>query len=394
MLKETTTLQHTPPAYQQIEDDLRSKIETGELLEGSMLPSRRMLAEQYHVSGPTVERAIAKLLTEGILRTHRRHGTFVAAAASQGVVRPSTPRPIQAATVGIISAARPVFGWSIKNQWTDIMTSALERTVTASGGMTHFFELRGDGESYSSVANAIDVLQSEGVDALAVVFGDRSQKNEEAAYTQHTTLPIVFIGNFKSRHSVLSVYYDSFDASIQATRHLLSVGCSSVMFFAPYTVDWVIERIAGAREAILLAGLPSKTLQISIGDQDVRDVLAPVLNGRFRHTIVAYKAARTFLAQHGGMPAQGIIAANDHVALGFQQAASEIGLTAGKDYALIGFDDHPDARPAGISTLQPPMHELGQEAGRLILNALGGQTMLQQVCLHSHLIARASSQLS
>jgi len=391
-LKSRATVFSTP-AYQRIEDDLRTRIASGAWMPDVMLPSRNALAAEYGVSVPTIERAVADLLTDGTLRADSRRGTFVAAAAKI-LTRLPAPRRVKAATIGIISAAQHDPWQFSKNPWDEVMVNALERSITASGGMTRFYDLSNLHDRREGVAEAINSLLEDGVDALVVVFGVRNQKDEEAAYARATTLPIVFVGTGKSRLPALSVYYDNHDAGVQTAQHLLEAGCSSLIFFAPFTRDWVRERVAGAREAVLISGLPMSALHVCIGDRELEDVLEPMQYNPQSHVISAREAARTLLAQSGGLSALGVIAANDEVAFGFREAASEIGLTAGKDYALIGFDDHPDARPAGLSTLHPPLEAMGREAGRLVLSALDGQVQPMQVCLHSHLIARASSRLS
>jgi len=72
-------------------------------------------------------------------------------------------------------------------------------------------------------------------------------------------------------------------------------------------------------------------------------------------------------------------------------AAQAAGLMAGVDYGLIGFDDNPDATKEGISTMRPPLEAMGEEAARIAVQALRGQTTTAQVRLRSHLIVRAST---
>ena len=73
------------------------------------------------------------------------------------------------------------------------------------------------------------------------------------------------------------------------------------------------------------------------------------------------------------------------------RAGQEVGLKAGVDYGLIGFDDNPDATKEGISTMRPPLEAIGEAAARLAVQALRGQITTAQVRLCSHLIARAST---
>ncbi len=65
------------PMYRQIADDLRRKIEAGELQRGGQLPTEIDLREQYDASRNTVRDAIKWLTTRGLVETRPGQGTFV-----------------------------------------------------------------------------------------------------------------------------------------------------------------------------------------------------------------------------------------------------------------------------------------------------------------------------
>lgn len=58
--------------YERIYQLIRSQIECGLLPEGSKLPSRADLCEEFHVSAKTVRRAVARLAEEGLIVTSKR----------------------------------------------------------------------------------------------------------------------------------------------------------------------------------------------------------------------------------------------------------------------------------------------------------------------------------
>lgn len=66
------------PMYRQIADDLRHKIEAGELQWGAQLPTEIELRERYDASRNTVSSAIKWLTTRGLVETRPGQGTFVA----------------------------------------------------------------------------------------------------------------------------------------------------------------------------------------------------------------------------------------------------------------------------------------------------------------------------
>jgi len=67
------------PMYRQIAEDLRRKIESGELGNGTQLPTEMELRETYDASRNTVRDAIRWLATRGLVETRLGHGTFVVA---------------------------------------------------------------------------------------------------------------------------------------------------------------------------------------------------------------------------------------------------------------------------------------------------------------------------
>lgn len=66
-----------PPMYQQIAEDLRRQIESGELEPGRQLPTELELRETHDASRNTVRDAIKRLISLGLVETKPGQGTFV-----------------------------------------------------------------------------------------------------------------------------------------------------------------------------------------------------------------------------------------------------------------------------------------------------------------------------
>ena len=66
------------PIYEQIEEQIKSKILDGTLLEDTALPSVRMLSRDVRVSALTVKKAYDALEQEGLVVTVHGKGTYVA----------------------------------------------------------------------------------------------------------------------------------------------------------------------------------------------------------------------------------------------------------------------------------------------------------------------------
>lgn len=72
-----------PPIYQQIVDQIRFRIVSGQLSVGDELPTIRGLAESARVNPNTVARAYRELEIEGLVEKRRTVGTFVAAGSER-----------------------------------------------------------------------------------------------------------------------------------------------------------------------------------------------------------------------------------------------------------------------------------------------------------------------
>jgi len=70
------------PLYRQIADDLRRRIESGELGHGKQLPTEDQLMGSYHTSRNTVRNALKELTTRGLVSTLHGKGTFVSELVS------------------------------------------------------------------------------------------------------------------------------------------------------------------------------------------------------------------------------------------------------------------------------------------------------------------------
>lgn len=65
------------PIYEQIEEQIKSQIMTGELTEGEVLPSMRVLAKELKISIITTKRAYEDLERDGFIESVTGKGSFI-----------------------------------------------------------------------------------------------------------------------------------------------------------------------------------------------------------------------------------------------------------------------------------------------------------------------------
>lgn len=97
----------TVPLYEQIAEQIKRQIVTGELEKGSMLPSIRALATSIKVSVITTKRAYDELENKGFITTVPGKGTFVSESNTE-LLRESIVLQIEEKLGDIIVTAKSV----------------------------------------------------------------------------------------------------------------------------------------------------------------------------------------------------------------------------------------------------------------------------------------------
>ena len=93
------------PIYEQIKQQIKSAILSGELQEEEALPSLRTLAKDLKISVLTVTRAYTELEQEGYVKNVQGRGCFVLGRGSE-LLREQLIRKVEAGLTEAIDAAR------------------------------------------------------------------------------------------------------------------------------------------------------------------------------------------------------------------------------------------------------------------------------------------------
>ena len=396
----------TVPPYQRIEEEIRRRIEAGVWPAGAKLPSRKTLAQEYGVAVATMERALANLLADGSLRADGARGTFVGSESAEAPLssRAAAP-PLALPLLGQTktTAMLGVFGTFDTAQpngtdgfWLRTIANALEHVFSAAGGTSLVFNRR-EGTVPARAREAVRSLLQDGADAVAMVLIDDAAEIEVALEAVGGRVPLVFITSGPIRSPLAHVFYDNRDAGFQAAQHLIDCGYGPFWFFAPFEADWASERLLGAREAVQQAGLPASALTLIPSDRLPYPLTGPIASASgFGEAIMEYQAAGMQAARRavaGALPGSGLIAADDYLGFDLLRAMDEAGRTAGADLGVVGFDDNPNSRLAGLTSLRPPLEALGQEAARMLLLALHGRQSGLQIRLRSQVVPRLSTRM-
>ena len=191
-------------------------------------------------------------------------------------------------------------------------------------------------------------------------------------------VPLVLVGRPPRGISASYVDVDNRQGARSAVEHLIACGRRVIgTITGPADMVVGVDRLAGYREAIAEAGLPvDRHLEAcgSFTQEGGADAMTRLL------------AARPDI--------DGVFAASDLMATGALSVLSQAGRRVPADVSVVGFDDslvatstHPP-----LTSVHQPIEEMGQEAARLLVEAVDGRgRALRSVTLSTSVVERASS---
>jgi DNA-binding LacI/PurR family transcriptional regulator len=349
------------PLYQQLRQQLFSRIRRGEFGPGDMLPSENQLCEEYGVSVTTARRALLELVKEGVVRRRMGVGTMVA------------PR-VRQLSLGFVSID------SLGGAWRGISAGMVELI----GGIGELAWRRNASFSMSGVdEDGVEeclrsVAEARAVDGVLLRTAD-DIRPEHVDILDAAGIPCVVIKRELSGRPLNCVVSDDLLGGRQATAHLVERGHRRIGFIcAKPLLTLTQQRLRGYREALAEAGAAYDAdlvrMEPSFDEQAGRRAVRDLLERPDRPTA--------------------IFVASDRMAIGGYGAVSELGLRIPDDVAVVGYDD---IGPSAM--LQPPLttvrtsyHDFGRLAAQLLLDLIEGRLEApQRVVIEPELIVRAST---
>jgi LacI family transcriptional regulator len=194
------------------------------------------------------------------------------------------------------------------------------------------------------------------VDGFAVMA--RTASTEELEVISRR-LPVVVLAGPREIDRLDHIEVANYDGQYELTRHLITVhGLTRLAFVGGHADSPDAEaRFRGYQEACREAGLPVPD------EPDIRAALTRA-DGR--------AAVGTLGERPGGLP-QGLMLANDQMAVGAMEELAARGVRVPQDIAVTGFDGIPlglMVRPS-LTTVRQPLRQMGEDAVDLLTTRLG-----------------------
>lgn len=349
------------PLYQQLRQELFSRIRRGDFGPGAMLPSENELCREYAVSITTARRALLELVKEGVVRRRVGVGTMVASSVRQ-------------AHLAFVSIDYAEDAWRENSAAMGELVAGIGELAwrrDASFSMSGVDEDRAD----EYLRSLVDARSVDGV----LIRTPNEVRDEHIDILESAGVPYVVIKRELPRRQLNCVVSDDVLGARLATEHLLERGHRRIGFVcAKPALTLTQNRLTGYRQALAAAGIRFDPrlvrLETSFGESMGR------------------RAARDLL-ESGSRPTA-LFAASDTMAIGGYQAARGLGLEIPGDVAFVGYDDIGPANllEPSLTTMRTAYHDFGRLAAELLLDLIDGRVEApQRLVIQPQLIVRDST---
>jgi DNA-binding LacI/PurR family transcriptional regulator len=214
------------------------------------------------------------------------------------------------------------------------------------------------------------------VDGVILLYSRKS--DPVIAFLKENDFPFVLIGRSEDYPDILSVDNNNFQASYDATKHLIAQGHQRIGFVSgPPNLIVSRDRMEGYTQALRDAGLETHTEWI--------------VEGEFLQES-GYRAMSFFM----GLPERptALVTIDDVVSFGVLRGLTELGYKVPKDLSLVGFNNISMSELATppLTTVDIGIYQLGYTASHTLIRAIKGEPIHQYSVIIPHrLVIREST---
>jgi len=225
-------------------------------------------------------------------------------------------------------------------------------------------------------AHALRLVQERRADGVIISLGAlESGRRRAVRELTREGVPVVLLQERTSLPGVFTVSAQDEAGAEAVVQHLVELGHQRLAFVTGVPL-WPGPR---RRHDAFLAAARAAGVETAVWLSDA-------------YTIDATRARVARGLESSGRPT-GILAANDVMALGVIQQATETGLRVPEDLSVVGFNDFGFAswvRPA-ITTVRIPGAQMGARAVQLLIDAVEGERAAEAVAFQVELVVRETT---
>ncbi|MGT2666051.1 substrate-binding domain-containing protein [Streptococcus rifensis] len=334
--------------YQQIADDLQSKIKNQEYPTGSMIPPESKLREIYQVSRYTIRQAIGVLVDKGYLRAEKGAGTYV--------LDPDVPLAQKATkTIGVMTTY-------LSDYIFPTIIESIEEVLRSKGYALLLSATHNDPIQEEACLQA---MIAQGVDGLLIEPTSSNLYNANIAYyakLKESGLPILFLNAYYDMLDIPYVSLDDSKAGEVATHYLIENGHTDIGLLTKLDDLQGKLRMKGyvrAHEAENMAFRAENIATFTTKDQ--------------KEVVKAYADA---LVTSDSAPTA-VVCYNDEVASQLIRQLQKHHYTVPKDLSIVSHDNSYLAKVYQLTSVIHPQRQLGKYAAEQLIQCIEKQKTLQ-----------------
>lgn len=332
------------PVYAFIKRELKNAIESGELPEGSRVPSELELARQYGVSRNPTRQALRDLELEGYITRAPGRGSFVAPTSSrQKLLRVNGWRTL--------AIACP----EMEMQYTRNTIQGFIQYAADNGyhTMAYFMRLRNEDE-FEFLAD----MRNSGVDGIAFWLQHASPRTLNLlSRFRKSNFPFVLIDRYVREEDFDYVVTDNEAVAHRLTSALIAQGHRNIgIVSAPLDNTSAEDRFKGHKRALEEAGIPFTEDLMGIFDDGNGESVSRVVN-----RIMAHRRRPT-----------AFFCTNDGCVTKLLDELTTLGYSVPDDVVIAGVDDNQLAEALDIPMLAATQAgaEMGRESARILMERI------------------------
>jgi len=303
--------------HRTVADALRNRVEAGQLVGGSKLPTLRRIADEFAVSTMTVRQAIRTLELEGHVYRIPGVGAFV---------RPQTPGRVVTQRMLAFAASDLASAFEMG------IARGVERACQKRGWSVQILDAQHEVEIEKRNMGRLPDSGSEG--AMVLPTWGNNRCIEALFRLQQTGFPLVIVDRIPPGLQADLVESDHEQGAYMATKHLVDHGHRQVLMLTPPPlVSSIASRIQGYERALIDGGITPRA------DWKVWLNLELQANAfeQHRRWLGGYSAMMPVLKKTD--PAVAVFAVDPYTAWGVYEACRELGLRIPQDVSVVGFDE-------------------------------------------------------
>ncbi len=359
----------TEERHEIVYEGIATMIRSGEVSNGDKLPPERELIEKFNVSRPTVNKAVIRLISEGILcKKHGRKGAFF---ASLNLDRNNAFRDSYFAAKVVKYVVPCNWGrFPIKH---DVMEGIY--SIASDAGCQTVLEFVSDKSDWEN-----KVVKYSGMECAGLVMWGHSfdLTDHEFDILNNSGIPYVVVDCMVDGYDCDFVGTDNIEGANMMVDYLASMGHKNICYITePASKGSMKDRLAGFIRGMISNGLDINSKSVKQIDEESDDAMLDAVKE---------------ILERDDKPTV-IFASHDRFLIKICEILNKLDVKYPDDISLAGYDDIDVSSylPVPLTTIHQDFYEMGRIATEIIMNKDNrANSMPQKIYLKPELVVRKS----